>query len=152
MGYYADIYVAKETRSKKEALAFLNHFVPERVESADEYEFPQYTSITSRKFENVVELMDHLEKNSNEEYNLYWRSIDQNNLNRHAMLFYTKDGAIIFGISRDADSTGQLNTENEDSCLDELMQYFSTDIGYITYEQTPADSFAEFKKVVKLLK
>lgn len=106
----------------------MNNFLPQRIESADEYEFPQYSSKTEIEFESVDDLMNYLESDKNSEYNLYWRSTDDSNPNKHGMLFYTKDEAMIFGISRDAD------------------------IGYITYEDTPTDTYNEFIEKVNELK
>jgi hypothetical protein len=151
MGQYSDIYIAVKTRYKQKGIDFLNHFLPKRVESADEYEFPQYSSKTEIEFDSVEDLMNYLETDKNAEYNLYWRSIDDSNPNKHGMLFYTKDEAIIFGISRDADIGGNLNTENEDECLKLMKEYFQTDIGYITYEDTPTDSYNEFGEKVNEL-
>ena len=61
MGQFADIYVAVKTRSKQQGINFLNHFLPNRVESADEYEFPQYSSNSEIEFDSVNDLMNHLE-------------------------------------------------------------------------------------------
>ena len=152
MGQFADIYIAVKTRYKQKGIDFLNHFLPQREESADEYEFPQYSSKKEIEFDSVDDLMIYLETDKNAEYNLYWRSIDDSNPNKHGMLFYTKDEAIIFGISRDADIGGNLNTENEDECLKLMKEYFQTDIGYITYEDTPTDTYNEFIEKINELK
>ena len=151
MGQFADIYVAVKTRSKQHGINFLNHFLPNRVESADEYEFPQYSSNSEIEFDSVNDLMIHLETEKSSEYNLYWRNTDELNANKHGMLFYTKDEAIIFGISRDADIGGHLDTSNEDECLKLMKEYFQTDIGYITYEGTPYETFEEFVEEVNKL-
>lgn len=151
MGQYADIYVAVKTRSKQHATDFLNHFLPDRKESADEYEFPQYSKVTDKEFETVDELMTYLEGNVNSEYNVYWRGTDISNPNKHGMLFYTKDEALIFGISRDADIEGHLNTENEDECLVLMKEHFQTKVGYITYDDTPFKTFEKFVNEVKKL-
>jgi len=144
MGEFADIYIAVKTRSKKEGIEFLNQFLPLRAESADEYEFPQYSKETEREFETVENLMTFLEKNNQAEYNLYWKNLDESNPNKHGMLFYTKDNAIIFGISRDAEIGGHSDTRNEDECLKLMKEYFKTNIGYITYEDTPTETYREF--------
>lgn len=70
------------------------------------------------------------------------------NPNKHGMIFYLKDGTMIFGISRNADMTGNMKTENEDQCLIEMMEYFDTNLGYIDYENPPVDSYEEFVKIV----
>ena len=150
MGQFADIAI--KTRSKQTAIDFLNHFLPQRVESADEYEFPQYSNTTGKEFGSVNDLMNHLETDKSSEYNLYWRSTDASNLNKHGMLFYTKDEAIIFGISRDADVDGNSNTDNENECLRLMKEYFETNTGYITYEDTPFETFDEFIREINNLK
>lgn len=152
MGQYADIYVAVKTSSKQQAINFLNNFLLSRVEGADKYEFPQYSSETNRELETVDELMSYLESEVKSEYNLYWRGTDNLTPNKHGMLFYTKDEALIFGISRDADIGGNLNTDNEDECLRLMKEYFQTDIGYITYEDTPIETFIPFEVQVTKLK
>jgi hypothetical protein len=149
MPQYADIYIAVKTRSKEKAIEFLNYFLPDREESADEYEFPQYERKDEYEFENVLELMSFLEENTNSEYNIYWRNTDEQNPNRHGMLFYTKDEAIIFGISRNADINGPQNSENEDICLKKMKAYFKTNIGYIAYEDEVAhETYEEFMRAV----
>jgi hypothetical protein len=58
-----------------------------------------------------------------------------------------------FGISRNADMSGNLNTENEDQCLTEMKKYFDTNLGYTHYENQPANSYKEFVEIVnKLIK
>lgn len=148
MGQYADIYIAVKTRSKQVAIDFLNHFLPDRGESAVEYEFPQYSDKSEYMFEYVDDLMIYLESNNTAEYNLYWHSTDDSNPNKHGMLFYTRDNALIFGISRDVVG-GTLNTDNEEECLKLMKDYFQTDIGYITYEETPTETYEEFIEKVK---
>ena len=151
MGYLADIYVIKKTRSKKLADDFLNHFLPNRKESADEYFIPEYSDKPTHEFDNASELMCFLEKNKNYPNRIYWRNTDQENLNKHGMIFYNKDGTMIFGISRNTDMSGNLNTENEDQCLTEMKKYFDTNLGYIHYENPPADSFKEFVEIINKL-
>jgi hypothetical protein len=148
MGYLADIYVIKKTRSKKLADDFLNHFLPNRIESADEYLIPEYSDNPTYEFDNADELMSFLEKNENYTNRIYWRNTDEENLNKHGMIFYNEDGTMIFGISRNANMNGNLNTENEDQCLAEMKKYFDTNLGYIHYENPPANSYEEFVGIV----
>ncbi len=152
MGYLADIYVIQKSRSKKLGIDFLNHFLPFREESADEYLIPQYSEDPTSKFDNAEELMIFLESNPEYSQSIYWRNKDEENLNKHGMIFYTKDGNMIFGITRNADMSGNLNTENEDECLMEMKKYFKTENGYIQYENPPADSYDEFVGIVNELK
>jgi hypothetical protein len=64
------------------------------------------------------------------------------------MLFYTKDGYMIFGISRD--SHGIDDTQNERECLALMQVFLKTDKGYITYECPPEDNWNDFIKVKSL--
>ncbi len=57
MGYLADIYVIKKTRSKAVVIEFLNHFLPNREHSAEEYWIPQYSDNPLYEFKNPSELM-----------------------------------------------------------------------------------------------
>ncbi|WP_299126051.1 hypothetical protein [uncultured Tenacibaculum sp.] len=68
------------------------------------------------------------------------------------MIFYTKDGNMIFGISRNADMSGNLITYNEDECLKQMKEFFKSEMGYIHYENPPADSYTKFVEIVKELK
>lgn len=67
------------------------------------------------------------------------------------MIFYNEDGTMIFGISRNANMSGNLNTENEGQCLIEMKNYFNTNLGYIDYENPPAANYEEFIKIVSQL-
>lgn len=142
MGFFADIYVIKKSRSKKLGEDFLNHFLPNREESASEYELPQYSDDPKILFNKAYDLMEYLEKNNNDNHTIYWRNLDSNNPNRHGMIFYTTDGYMIFGISVDADP------ENEAECLSEMKDFLKSDRGYITYECPPETTFEEFEKKI----
>ncbi|MEZ4805711.1 MAG: hypothetical protein R2852_09575, partial [Bacteroidia bacterium] len=82
MGYLADIYVAVETRSKTKAVDFLNHFLPKREESADDYLIPQYSDNPIQEFNNACDLMIFMELNPEYTQSIYWRNLDESNLNK----------------------------------------------------------------------
>lgn len=48
----------------------------------------------------------------------------------------------------EADSGINLKTNNEDKCLIEMKQFLKSDLGYITYECPPEDTYEDFVKVV----
>ena len=148
MGYYADIYVIKNSRSRQKGIDFLNHFIPNRKESADEYLIPQYADNPKYEFDNANDLMEYLEENPKIEQSIYWNNLDVGNLNRHAMIFYTSESNMIFGISRN--NYGVENTQNEEVCLAEMKQFLETDKGYITYECPPETELDEFIKMVNV--
>ena len=148
MGHYADIYVIKKTRSKQLGLDFLDHFLPKRKESADAYDVPQYGDSTQVIFSKAKEVMSYMEQHLDVYQSIYWNNTDPENPNRHGMLFYTKDGYMIFGISRD--SNGIDDTQNERECLALMQDFLKTDKGYITYECPPEDNWNDFIKVKSL--
>lgn len=147
MGYLADIYIIKKTRSKKTGLDFINHFLPEREESATVYEYPRFGKTVELVFNKAEELMTYLENNPISHHCIYWRSINKDNLNRHGMIFYTPDSYMIFGISRNHRDFN--DKRNEEECFEELKRYFETEDGYITYECPPEDTYRKFMEVVK---
>lgn len=151
MGYLADIYIIKKSRSKKMGVDFLNYFLPLREEIADEYLIPQYSDASIKKFDHANDLMTYLEYNLKYSQSIYWRNMDEKSFNKYGMIFYTKDGNMIFGISRNTDMSGNLNTDNEDKCLKEMKDYFKTKLGYIHYENPPAPTYHEFVKIVESL-
>mgnify|MGYP006125767969 CR=1 FL=1 len=152
MAYYADIYIFKESRSKNLIEDFLNHFLPFRKESADEYLIPQYADNPVYEFKKAGEIIIFLESNKEYSQSIYWRNKDEKSRNKHGMVFYTNDGFLIFGISRNADTSGNLKTNNEDDCLKQMKKFFKTEIGYIDYENPPAKSKTEFIEIVEKLK
>ena len=152
MGYLADIYVIKKSRSRKIGIDFLNTFLPNRQESADEYFIPQYSENPIHKFDNVGKLMIFLESNREYAQNIYWESTVDENLNKHAMIFYTKDGCMIFGISQNAETNGEFNTKTIDTCLLKMKEFLKTNIGYIDYENPPANTYKKFVELVEDLK
>ena len=152
MGYLADIYLIQKSRSKSKAVDFLNTFLPSREESIDEYFIPQYSDDPIEKFDNADDLMTYLESNPECSQGIYWRNKDENSPNKHGMICYTTDGHMIFGISRNTDISGNLNTDNEDECLEEMKEFFKSELGYIDYENPPANSYEEFVEIVNELK
>ena len=149
MGFHADIYIIKKTRSKQLILDFLNHFAPNRKENCVEYYIPQLFNKQSKTFTNSSELLEFLMENPNYYHSIYFENLDKSNPNKHVMLFFNKDESIVFGTSRNADLLNNLNTVNEDECLLEMKKFFNTNIGYITHENPPEDSFKKFIKIVR---
>ena len=142
MSGYADIYVIKKTRSKEFALSFLDHFAPQRRESAENYLIPQYSNEPTYEFTNASALMTFLEPSESFSQSIYWSNLDTESPNRHVMLFYTEDGFLIFGISRHYKSAD--DTRSEEECLQLMTEFLETNEGYITYECPPENTHPEF--------
>lgn len=142
---YADIYVIKKTRSKDYALKFLDTFLPQRKENTHYYAiYAPSSNEPKHVFKKVENLMIYLERNPNTYQSIYWNGTDKSNLNTHAMLFYTIDGYIIFGISRHSNY-------KEEEGLAEMKSFLESDKGYILGECPPPNSYSEFYEEMKIV-
>lgn len=140
MPEYSDIYVISERRDESTIDAFLNHFLPKREESADEYEYPQYAHNSEIVFERVSEVIAKCIEDSTAEYNIYWRATE-NAKPEHAMVFFLSDGNVIYGLSTDAS-----NQPYAKRLLRELKDMLGSPLGYIGHEASPdATNLQEFK-------
>ncbi len=117
--------------------------MPFHKESNDEYVVPQDAENPQFTFKNALGLMQYCEQNSREANNIYWQNIKEAEP-RHAMVFYTVDGACILGLSVDDEKL-------EIDYLEKLKKFSSSSFGYITYESPPEDPKEEFIAVVKVL-
>lgn len=140
--YFADCYVLTNQRNKEFIFGFLDHFIPKRKVTTDEYEIPRYSSQPSKIFRKVESLIAYLVKNEHESYGIYWSNIQDETL-RNAQVFFTNDGYLVLGISC---NTKYPDTEIEDTLLKDLLKYCSTQDGYITYEDIPPLNSLEFKQ------
>jgi len=140
-GIYSDIYSLVESRDKTLVRAFLDNFLPNREEAADEYEVPQYSENPSIVYKNAEELIEYMNNNSNEVHAIYWRSLSDGDP-KDAMVFYTSDGCMILGLSIE-------DEEKEQYYLRKLMSFTNSDISGIAYEQAPPDTKSEFKEFIK---
>jgi len=144
-GYFADCYVLCEHRNEKFIMEFLNFFLPEREESAGEYEYPQYDSQTGQYFENVEKLITFLTINTKSDYSIYWRNKNKDNL-KGAMLFFTENGKLIIGLYCD---TLRDDSRIEDHYLIRLKEFSKSKFGYITYEQIPEIDTDKFIQIAE---
>ena len=137
MPEYADIYVLGRKRSLDAIIGFLDHFLPSRCESADDYEVPQYANLPRIVFKTADELIAYCCQNPKETHAIYWQSETRD---EHAMVFFLKDGGLIFGISTPAD-----NHSKVDAVADDLGRFFATDEVIVTYEDLPPGSVDDFR-------
>lgn len=147
-GYFADCYVLTNNRTKETVNNFLETFVPQRKESADIYELPQYQEKTEIIFEKDSELIDYLVQNKSIPYSIYWRNTEKSDL-RHIMCFFTNDGELILGLSTE---TKFPNSEIEDIYFKELQEFAESEIGLITYEEPAPNNANEFIEMIKARK
>ena len=136
MPQYADIYALGGQRTEETIIRFLDRFLPSRIESADEYEIPQYSRSPEKVYATAPELISHCCENPNEVHTIYWRSDTQP---EHAMIFFLRDGALIFGISTPADVHQQV-----DRVAADLGEFLHTEKVIVTYEDLPPESSEGF--------
>jgi len=144
-GYYADCYVLSDKRHLDFILSFLDKFLPNHIESADEYKVPQYSDSSSVSFNNADDLIEYLSENINETYSIYWANKETSVL-KGAMCFFTNDGNIIIGVYCD---TAYPDTTIEKQYLAELKDFCKSQHGYITYEETAPDNTPDFLEKVQ---
>ncbi|MCT4666177.1 MAG: hypothetical protein N4A45_13205 [Flavobacteriales bacterium] len=147
-GYFADCYVLTNIRTELFVEGFLDHFVPNRRETADEFEVPQYGDNPVETFKTAREAVKFLVDNKHVKHSLYWANPEKSDL-RGAELFFTDDAHIIMGIYCE---TKYPNTKIEDKIFKEIKEFCGSDFGYITYEDTPPHNSIEFKEMIKRTK
>lgn len=136
MPEYADIYALGGARTEQSIEAFLDRFLPSRIESADEYEIPQYSASPTVVYTNAADLIRHCCKNENEVHTIYWRSDAQP---EHAMVFFLRDGGLIVGVSTPSD-----DSQRVDRIATDLGGLFDTEEVIVAYEDLPPESTKDF--------
>jgi hypothetical protein len=137
-----DIYVLSPKRSTVEIARFLDRFLPDREETADEYVIPQFSDTPEIEFRDAETLLTYLCENPNEPHAVYWLSKAACDP-RCAMVFPMTGGQIVYGLSVE---------ENEQEYLETLKTFMDSPIGYIDFENPPPDSPSDFEKVASDLK
>lgn len=142
MPEYIDLYFLGNDRNSENINLFLNRYLPERKESISEYIVPQFSTTPERVFNKVDELMKYLMKETNLYYSIYWSNQNKASKIQHAMIFYTDDGKVIYGIS--AVGTYPFNFESI-QLFEKIKKELKSDIGCITVEEPPPTNSAEFE-------
>lgn len=141
MSLYLDIYFLSNHRSIETVKAFVHEYSPQYEESAVDYPIPIYSDNPTKIFNNLFELFDFLEKNTNYDYIVYLRNLDDKSSIKHVILQFTNDGKIIVGVSvKESDFTDA----EIDGLFYKLKQSVSANIGYITVEEPPPSNSDEF--------
>ncbi len=143
MPEYADIYGLSETKTPAEVQRFLDRFLPSRIESAEEYEVPQYSDSPHTVFQTADQLITHCCENSAEVHAIYWRS---ESVPRHAEVFFLSDGNLIFGISTPSEDHASVDATARDLCC-----FLSSRDVFVTYEAVPPGSALAFRSVLRSL-
>ena len=145
MPSYSDIYVISEKRDRKSVDAFLNEFLPQRDETADEYEFPQYSDSAEIIFSSVDDALEKCISERDIDYRFYWRALNDVKP-EHAMVFFLADGYVIYGLSTD-DAYPKYAFE----LLLRLQTFLQSNLGYIGHEASPnAENLEQFKREINV--
>lgn len=145
MPSYSDIYVISKKRDRKTIEEFLNQFLPARDETADEYEFPQYSDNPEIIFSTAEEALGKIIADPELDYRIYWRALNEAKP-EHAMVFFLADGYVIFGLSTD-----DAYPEYVSDLLSKMKSFLGSSLGYIGHEASPdADSIEQFKREIDL--
>jgi hypothetical protein len=143
-GYFADCYILTNKRIQSFIEEFLDHFIPERSEPAQEFEFQQYAD-NPVEIKNAREAVQFLVENKSVKHSIYWGNPIKSEL-RGAMIFFTDDGYVIMGIYCE---TKYPNTEIEDNIFKDIKEFCGSEEGYITYENPPPCNSKEFREKIQ---
>lgn len=145
MPEYSDIYVLSRDRSESGVYAFLDQFIPVREETAEEYEYPQFSESSREIYYSADDIVSKCSKEATSEYCLYWRA-NKNVRPEHATVIYLKDGCIAFGLSTDAS-----DRKYAVDLLAEMKAFLRSSLGYIGHEGSPDfETFEDFDLQVKI--
>ncbi len=145
MPSYSDIYVISERRDLKTIDGFLNQFLPDRDETADEYEFPQYSDNPEIIFGSVEEALRKSINDCKLDYRIYWRALNAAKP-EHAMVFFLSDGYVIYGLSTD-----DAYPEYALDLLSKMKSFLGSGLGYVGHEASPdAENIEQFKREISV--
>lgn len=144
MPEFADIYVLARNRTVQSAQEFLDEFLPERENAADEYELPQYAGQPEEVFTVPLPVLKRCEENPSLEYRFYWRATNSRKP-EHAIIIFLKDGKAVYGVSTDASEEQFVSVT-----FGKMKKYLETELGFVGYEHCPDFSnLAEFKALIE---
>jgi len=133
MAQYIDCYWLINSREKKVIEEYLNEFLPKRNQAFDE----QFLTLNNGKdlvFTSSIKLMDYMEKKPNLDCSIYWNNLDQSSIFCHAMVFYTQDNKMIFGMS----VLGRYPNESKVvKSYFEINDFLKAEYGCMTSEEPP---------------
>lgn len=140
-----DVYVLASERSTAIAKRFIDTWVSDFDETASEYEFPQYSDKPFVVYSSPTELIQKLVEVSNEPHSIYWNN-PKSDILMNGMLFFTKDGAMIAGVTVNTDDFEEIARY-----LKELSKIVGGRFGYAVFEEPPVETVKEFIDAVKAM-
>jgi hypothetical protein len=131
-----EIYVLAPERTRHWGGRFLSTFLPRRIPFAVDYPVPEYADSPTETFAKPDDLMGYLDTHPEEVYGIYWDSLDNDGPVRQAMLFYTSDRQMVFGLA--------VMQGDSERLFEELLHFSGTGIGFLGTEERPPDTAQEF--------
>jgi len=136
MPRYADIYVLTPLRTKATVRAFLDRFLPERAETADEYWIPQHFDVPHTVLHTAAEVISYCCGRPSETQSIYWRRVAGGSEDpAYAIIIFTADGHLILGLSTEEYLAQRYFAD--------LRRHSGSEIGYITVGSPPPQTAAD---------
>lgn len=143
-----DLYVLANSRTLEIVENFRGKWLNDFDEATTEYSFPQYSLKPVASYSCAQNLIEKLIDNPMEPSSIYWNNpnFNKNKIeNIHsAMLFFTRDNALVVGIAIDIESAGEIV-----NYLDALSKTVNGQYGYIVFEYPPPDTSTEFIEIAR---
>lgn len=136
-----EVYVVCAARTVEMATQFLNRFVPNRSQTAQDYVYPELSDNSECIFSSADELIKKLVAEPSESYGIYWDREDDGDPFQ-AMLFFTADGGLIAGLAT--------KSPNIANVLLSLSEVVGGHFGLAIHEEPPPDLMSEFIQKCRL--
>jgi hypothetical protein len=133
-----ELYALGNDRTARFARVFLDHYLPAREPAQADYPVPEHADDPRVVFETEDEILEYLEARPAEPYGLYWNT-RSNGFPRMAMLFYTRDGKVIFGLADQMDDPVLR--------LRDHATFVGAEYSVIQWEERPPETSHEFIEV-----
>ena len=129
-----ELYALSNKRSAHTIRGFLDHFLPNRKSCCDDYPVPEFSDVPQCVLTTESEILEYMECHPDETYGLYWD--DAGKSYAQAMVFYTSDGNVIFGLAED--------TAEPTKRLKDLADFVGATYSMLGSEERPPDTAHEF--------
>lgn len=136
-----DIYVGTLERDRSLVDQFIDVYAQEMYEAAESYEYPYLGDLPASQL-NLQQLLDKVMSSESDAYTVYWTSKSNDAEIRNAILSFLLDGSVIFGLSLFDGGNGK-----KEKHLCQLAGLLNAKFGYVTVEEPPSETFAEFVKL-----
>lgn len=129
-----EFYALGNDRSANNVRRFLEHFLPDREPCSSDYPVPESSDAPQYVLKTESEILDFMERHSDEPYGLYWNGVGRSSA--QAMVFYTRDNHVIFGLAEETTDPGIK--------LRELADFVGARYSTLGSEQRPPDTADQF--------